>query len=229
MSNNIYSTGAALICVGPRASSPGGITNANAVYLGTCEARPKLRIDRKFLSVFNDLGGPDLPLEYAYTGKEAMLSGIFNRFDMSILRWCMSVPQMATTVNETTNGPPAVGAAPGTTAQTDGSDDLLTMGTMVNQELAGFVLYLIFPKMFQLLTGPGGNSSQLSGGIAGYRFFVSTLFGPDDITPGVGDYKQAFVFKCQRQFQSSNTMLGAKLQLYDHNLNGLSTPLGGFS
>lgn len=102
---SIWTTGPALVYVqAPIAAGLGGATLLKALrattpqFLGTFESRPEIEVDPAFQPVLNDLGGPMVPIDRVYTGKEARASGVMNRLNMNLIRVLMATPQLPATL-----------------------------------------------------------------------------------------------------------------------------------
>lgn len=206
----IYSTGPALAYVNVLTIAGGVVTtpNGTATYLGTFERPPKINISPAYTPVMNDLGGTVLPTDRVFQGQEAQISGTMNRFNMTTMQGLMRQ-----------NGLPAVIVAPGNQAAGlaigEGTNTLAAYGGLMNQDVLGFVFYIVFSR--------GAVAAQTAVGlIPGYRFFSTFLEGPHDISAGSGEFKQAVSFRAQRLILPSVAgPLLTGMSCYDHAVAGM--------
>ncbi len=211
---SFLSTGPALAYVGTFTAPA---TFGLPVYLGTFEKRPKVKITPSFQPVMNDLFGPTLPADRFYFGKEGEITGIMNRFNMVTLRNLMRQP--ATIVIQ---GQGAAadnrGADVIANAGTEGGDTAGNYGAMMTQDSLAFVFYLVFSAA--VAGAPTAAKRAAQGLPPGYRFLSTFLEGPHDIDVGSGDFKQAVMFRAQRQVNLVGVTRPDQvgLNLYDYNV-----------
>ncbi len=96
-------------------------------YLGTCEFSPRVQIDKQWIPLFNDLGGPAIPFDLSYAGTQAFLAMDFTRWNDEVIRRFDSAP----TFEE--------GEFSGL------QNEITDVGTLVNTEGQNIVLWVCFP------------------------------------------------------------------------------------
>lgn len=111
---------------GPKTSGGGG--SGPAMYLGTSEFSPYIEIDKQYVPLYNDLGGPAVPFDLCYAGKQAFVACDLTRFNIDALTAIQSDP----TFDEDELGDALI-------------DGRLDIGSLLDTEGLGIELYLIFP------------------------------------------------------------------------------------
>jgi hypothetical protein len=126
-----YVTGAVHFVVA-RDPADAGTANSQApippIYLGTSEFSPYLEVDKQYVPLYNDLGGPLIPFDKAYAGKQAFVAADLTRLNWEGISRIMDDPIFsAGDLDEALN---------------DGSSDT---GTLILTEGYAFGLYLVWP------------------------------------------------------------------------------------
>ena len=124
-----YVTGAVHFFVGrtdtdqtPNAGSAG--KKFGPEYMGTCEFSPRIQVDKVWVPLFNDLGGPVVPFDVSYAGKQAFISADFTRWNEEALSRFDSAPRF----------------------EKAGLKDMIEdMGTLVNTEGYNITVWAVFP------------------------------------------------------------------------------------
>lgn len=98
-------------------------------YLGTAEFSPRIQIDKVWIPLFNDLGGPAVPFDLSYAGKQAFLAVDLTRWNSGVLQRIDNAPTFFLPL-----------ATPGA-----GTDDLDNVGTLVNTEGFNMTVWAVFP------------------------------------------------------------------------------------
>lgn len=144
-------------------------------YLGTCETAPKIVIDPKWKPLFADIGGDQVPFDFAYTGEDATVTGVLNRWNEYVYRSIVARPN--TTVR-------------GTLTAND-------VGSLMIAEGKAHCLWLHFPYYSKAY----GSTYNMP---AGYRFPASFVIGPDHIEGGTKASKRLIQWKCARTYKPSD-------------------------
>lgn len=219
MSGFLYTTGPALAVVGT--VNPVGGSNGPVLpkFLGTFLSPPRISLINSFAPVFADEGGGSgVPTDRIYTGNEASVSGVLNRFNMPLLQTLLN-PTGTLGIFDGGQGPFGASMGPIFRPNVDfsnvnGRDTQATLGVLMGREDRTFDLWILFPNNLS----PG---MQQAGLVPGYHFLAAFLHGPTDIQPGSGEMRKTVVFQCQRKRTFNQTLGRVELVLFDHlGLNG---------
>jgi hypothetical protein len=115
-----YVTGAVHFAIKPR--------KGEVSYLGTSEFSPSLEIDKAYIPLFNDLGGPVVPFDLCYVGKQAFVAADLTRFNPDTVATLMADPTFHTDDLST--------------ALIDEDHDV---GTLIDTEDVALELFMVFP------------------------------------------------------------------------------------
>ena len=122
-----YVTGACHILIGrtepPATPAAGKKKDLGPEYLGTCEFSPRVQIDKVWVPLFNDLGGPAVPFDLSYAGKQAFIALDLTRWNDEVVRRFDAAPLF----------------------EQDIPDDLSYVGTLVDTEGYGLTVWCVFP------------------------------------------------------------------------------------
>lgn len=174
-----------------------------AVYLGTAKVAPKIRIQRAYKKVFNDLTGQLLPFERIFQGEEAQIISPLNRFNQQVYALIASAPRQG---------------APGSTAA--GSHGPLDIGAKVYQNSCGFGLILQFP-FASTVNSPAGEGMPVC-----YYFPVCVSEVDDFTSLGTAEEEIMLAITAQQgyiPFTGSTSPLGGTV-LYTNSLGGIALP-----
>lgn len=174
-----------------------------AFYLGTAKVAPKVRIQRAYKKVFNDLTGQLLPFERIFQGEEGQIISPINRFNQSVYGLIAAAPRQGLTGS-----------------YSPGSHGPLDIGAKVYQNSCFFGLILQFPFA-------GTANSPSSEGMPVCYYFPVCVDETDDFTSlGTAEEEIMMAFTAQQAyfpFTGSNTPLGGTL-LYTNSLGGIALP-----
>jgi hypothetical protein len=196
MSAQLFTTGPALIFVGVTVPVPGSRpVSTNPAFLGTTEFAPELHVQVATLPVHNDIGGPIVPFDIMYEGRQAHGFADLNYFDEAVLLACKNTPN------------------PGNINNADeGIDFFGNVGMLLGTEGRLYTVWYYFPY---------GVKNAYGAMIKGYRFPASYLLGPHKShNLGTKPRKELAVFHHIRWFDPSSGLF----TLYDHNVTGLTSP-----
>ncbi len=160
---------------------------SNFAYFGTAERAPVIQIMPRYVPVFSDNGGRTTPDDLLFDGEEAYVFADINRYDENVYKHLARRPNL----QGHTYGP--------------GYCTIDDLGTLLVHEGANIVLYLVFPYAY-----------KFDGMVPGYRFFHTTLAGPDTISPaGTKAKKIRCVWRAMRQVTPRGQYL------YDNNISAV--------
>lgn len=173
----------------------GGGAAVGTEYLGTSERGVSVTFNYAFKPVFNDLAGPIIPFDRLMAGRDATVSGKFNRFKEQTYRHIINpTPILDSQVNSDF-----------------GVDAFGSTGTLMVQEGFAYQLLLIFPYSL---------SSSMEGQPKGIRFVAATIDGHALPNLGAGQERQLDLsWYCGRIFVDS---LGKPA--YDSSFAGNNIP-----
>lgn len=143
------------------------------LYLGTCEAAPRIQMSPGWSPLMNDISGDQKPYDYLYQGQDAKVFG-----DLTVLNW----PVLTIVQNRVPRGSPLPGL-----------DPLGSVGTLMVTEGQAYPLWIHFPY-----GGATGSHAAMVTIPGGYHFFYAWLLGPDEIDPGTKANKVHVQFHCQK-------------------------------
>ncbi len=239
-----YSVGPAIVVIGMRNIPPSpmipilqvgsGFSGSNLalpaesaitpVVLGTFETKPKIIMTYSFAQFQTDEGGgKETPEDRCYNGREAVVTGVMNWFDMPVM---MNVMNQAAALGWDLQGNPLDPRGLTDLKALTGRDTVDSLGVLMGREQRCFELWIVFPRNIQ-------PNMAARGCIPGYHFPQAFLDNPAEIEPSGGEYKQLVTFRCQRKRiqnpASGIAIIGgirgltgqSELMLYDHlGLNG---------
>jgi hypothetical protein len=222
---SLWSTGPAMAFVSM--AGWGGVPR----FLGTWEDPPEITIERSYQDVKNQLFGSGVPADRSYQGKEAMVTGVMNRFEFPTFLGLQQGPISAArgaAILAVAGAPDAaagLGVNPVTAPYLEGSDVGLNYGSLMSQGGFGCTLWVYFPRSATV-----GGVGVTPGLIPGYRFLSAFLLGPDKLNPGTVDLKENVIFKCQRVAGAGGgpaglaglTPLTMTLNCWDHNMTAVA-------
>lgn len=124
-----YLTGAVHFFVGrtdtdQTPNAAGGSQKFGPDYIGTCEFSPRIQIDKVWVPLFNDLGGPIVPFDVSYAGKQAFISADLTRWNEEVIQRFESAPKFGEQLL---------------------NDDISDQGTLVNTEGYNITVWAVFP------------------------------------------------------------------------------------
>jgi hypothetical protein len=190
-------------------SVPASVNNANAKFLGWCEEAPEIDVQQKWVPVFTDVGGNQVPTDKSWQreiGFIGMSLSQFNRFPYYSATY---QPRPATSLAGVDNPAFRGLASPG------------DVGTLMLTEGQAIVIYVQFP--YAVKPAMGGGAGPPAGMEQGYRFFAGTLEGFDPGPTGTKPQIVTMAWECLGyQFLGNANAYGSVYyQLYDGNLSGL--------
>lgn len=118
----------------------GGSKKFGPDYIGTCEFSPRIQVDKVWVPLFNDLGGPIVPFDVSYAGKQAFIAADLTRWNDEVIQRFESAPKFG---------------------EQKLSDEISDMGTLVNTEGYNITVWVVFPYQ---------RFPAYSTMLAGYRF-----------------------------------------------------------
>lgn len=169
-----------------------GVGSAYApVLLGTAEVSPRIEIQPAVVPYFNNIAGPNVPMDLVDVGQQAFVFCDMNRLESSVMAKVQSRPNFGGT-----RGTQAAGA----------------MGSFAIYEGYTYPLWVQFPYSAK---------SAMSDMEAGYHFFNAYMVGPDRLESiGMTPLKRMCVWHCLPTLSvgANNTVVST---LYDHSMSGL--------
>ncbi len=172
-----------------------------AYYLGTAKIAPKVRIQRAYKKVFNDLTGQLLPFERIFQGEEGQIISPINRFNQNIYTLLSSAPRFA---------------LPGSSPR--GSHGPLDIGAKVRENGCYFSLILQFPFA-------GSINSPASEAMPPFYYFPTCVCENDDLDEmGTAAEEILLAITAQQAFFPSNTSGGGGTWLYSNAVTGVTLP-----
>ena len=176
------------------------ITKCQPIYLGTFQDAPKILTTPQWTPIDNQLWGNSFDM--SYQGVYGDIFGELTVFNWSVLRLCQTRPNVALT---------------------EGSDNILAIGTMMVTEGYAYPLWLQYPY-YQTKQVFAGNAVG-SNAPPGYRYYAAWLLGPEEEDLGTKSNKVFVHFRCYRK-QGSYTGGGGvdttnQFILRDTNMNQL--------
>lgn len=181
----------------------GGYASKSPVFLGTGKGRPKIRRNRRWVPVMNDIAG-DEPYDWSWMGQNGMVAYQLTRWNEPVY---LAIAQMPN---------PFRGIGLAGAAAIEGLESLGDTGTLVMTEGMTFPLWITQP---QTTIKP---AYAALGHHPGWRFYDAFLLGPDELERGTAPAETHIVFYCMRGYNRTFNTFG----LFDHNMAGL--PGGGF-
>lgn len=145
------------------------------VYLGTCQAAPKIRWDPAFEPIMNDISGSRKPFDFIYEGMDAMVIGDLTVFNWAVWEQIKSLPNHAN---------PAGTQLPG------------DIGTMMVTEGFAYPLWVHYPYATKAALAAAGMP-------AGRRFVAAWLMGPIDEDPGTKQNTFHIQFYCAQAYDKT--------------------------
>lgn len=143
-----YVTGAVHFFIGrePSTQTPNAQTKSKKFgpeYMGTCEFSPRVQLDRQWIPLFNDLGGPVVPFDRSWAGQQAFIAADFTRWNDPVIHRFDSAPSADVDL--------AFGLW----------NEVTEMGSLVNTEGLNLTVWVVFPYQ----SFPAYNTM-----VEGYRF-----------------------------------------------------------
>lgn len=169
-------------------------TNKKPIYLGTGKGRPKIRINRKWHPLMNDIGG-DEPFDWSYMGSSALIAYQLTRWNEGAFQRLAATPNVYRFGNF------------------DGLEANGDLGSLMVTENLAFPVWVAQPYGTK-----AGYAAQ--GHHRGWHFFACLFMGPDDLERGTAPAEDHIVFYATRVYVPAN----GSFLLYDHNLNGVPNP-----
>ncbi len=166
-------------------------------FFGTTEGEPDIVWTPEWEPVPNQLAGSRLPLDRNFQGEEALISGVFTRYNETLLQ-----PLMKRTTR-------AVG-----TGNVRGKEGAGALGAFLGQEGLAFACIVVFPYFSKPIF-------QKAGMAPGYRFFQ--CFNEGDRYPPGGTKAQRYHLRLHAARRFNIAAIGG-YDLYDNIITGLPAP-----
>lgn len=165
---NTYISASPLAIVGPPAP-------VAPIYLGVAEVTPKITVRPHFQGVFSDIGGPDIPHDWMFTGRDGM-----STLDLTVYNW----PVLLRSMQRPNNNLAAAFL----------TDLAGSIGALMNTEGFSYQVWFQFPY---------STKPAFAGMIPGLRFPTSWLFGPEEFDMGTKPNKIHLQFYHARSLNQS--------------------------
>ncbi len=175
--------------------------SSTVFFLGTCQVAPRMRINRAYKPVMNDLGGQLLPFERISQGQEGQLIMQLNRFDQAVYAKLADTPRFNAVLPR-------------------GSDGFLDIGAKVHDNGCYCQVIIQFP-FAGTINSPGGDAMPTV-----YRF-VQCIPEQDDFDVLGTDAEDVMIaITATRQYQplSVSGAYAGGFITYTNDLGGLTLP-----
>ncbi len=199
----LFTTGPAHIFIGtPNLASP--LVAQQAFYLGTCEQKPIISVQRHWKPAGNDIAGQTIGMDLSYQGQEGLITANLSRWNEAVYQVLAARLFGARTI---------ANSAPG-------YDGPVDMGSLFIHELQFAHLFITFPKSVLTFYNGGGGGTGNGGPLPnGYHFFATTLVEKDTIQPGTDPLTRMLQFRAFRPLLA--TANGLAMPLYDYLVTNL--------